>query len=41
MNTPMQTSFTAACIQMCSGRDPQVNVDTVAAVVRRAAASGR
>jgi predicted amidohydrolase len=40
MNTPMQTSFTAACIQMCSGRDPQVNVDTVAAMVRRAAAQG-
>ncbi len=40
MNTQMQTSFTAACIQMCSGRDPQVNIDNVATMVRQAARQG-
>lgn len=40
MNKPMETSFTAACIQMCSGRDPQSNIDVVSQLVRQAAGDG-
>ena len=40
MTEPMETTFTAACIQMCSGRDPQSNMDVVSEMVRQAAADG-
>lgn len=40
MNKPMGTPFIAACVQMCSGRDPQSNVDVAAELVRQAARDG-
>lgn len=40
MNTPLDKSFTAACIQMCSGRDPQSNIDAVGLLIREAADDG-
>ncbi len=36
----MDTPFKAACIQMCSGRDPQSNIEIAAELVRRAACDG-
>lgn len=40
MSEPMKTSFTAACIQMCSGRDPQSNLTVASRLVRQAAGDG-
>ena len=40
MSEKMETSFTAACIQMCSGRDPQSNIAAVSGMVRQAASDG-
>ena len=36
----MATPFNAACIQMCSGRDPQSNIEIAAELVRQAAGDG-
>jgi len=36
----MPVPFKAACIQICSARDPQVNADTVSRLVREAARRG-
>ncbi|MGB7204085.1 MAG: carbon-nitrogen hydrolase family protein [Anderseniella sp.] len=36
----MTSTFKAACIQMCSGRDPQANVETVTGLIRKAAIEG-
>lgn len=40
MTKPMETPFTAACIQMCSGRNPQSNLEVAADLVRQAASDG-
>ncbi|MEO9874563.1 MAG: carbon-nitrogen hydrolase family protein [Anderseniella sp.] len=40
MTKPLETPFTAACIQMCSGRDPQSNLEVAADLVRQAASDG-
>jgi len=40
MTTSPEKSFTAACIQLCSGRDPQSNVDAVGLLIRQAANDG-
>jgi len=40
MTEPMETPFTAACIQMCSGRNPQSNLEVVADLVSQAASDG-
>lgn len=40
MKEPMDKTFTAACIQMCSGRDPQANMAAVGDLVRQAAGDG-
>ena len=40
MTKPMETPFTAACIQMCSGRNPQSNLEVVADLVSQAASDG-
>ena len=36
----MEKLFTAACVQMCSGRDPHCNIEAAAALVRQAASNG-
>ncbi len=40
MNKPVEKLFTAACVQMCSGRDPHCNIEAAAALVRQAASNG-